>query len=96
MLTNDRELAVEVDGSGPPVVFLHVLGGTSNVFQIQADIVAAHIQAIRIDFAGAGDQFLSDHLDDLGRAGTAGDLGCAVLSVATVGAVVRGRPHRTV
>jgi hypothetical protein len=34
-----------------------------------------------------GDQFLSDHLDDLGRAGTAGDLGCGVLSVATAGAV---------
>jgi pimeloyl-ACP methyl ester carboxylesterase len=54
MLINDRELAVEVDGGGPPVVFLHGLGGTSNVFQIQADIVAAHNQVIRIDFAGAG------------------------------------------
>jgi len=54
MLIKDRELAVEVDGSGPPAVFLHGLGGTSNVFQIQADIVAAHSQVIRIDFAGAG------------------------------------------
>jgi 3-oxoadipate enol-lactonase len=54
MLINDRELAVEVDGSGPPVVFLHGLGGTSNVFQIQADILAAHNHVIRIDFAGAG------------------------------------------
>ena len=54
MLINDRELAVEVDGSGPPVVFLHGIGGTSNVFQIQADILAAHNQVIRPDFAGAG------------------------------------------
>jgi 3-oxoadipate enol-lactonase len=54
MLINDRELAVEVDGSGPPVVFLHGIGGTSNVFQIQAEILAADHQVIRTDFAGAG------------------------------------------
>jgi 3-oxoadipate enol-lactonase len=54
MLINDRELAVEVDGSGPPAVFLHGIGGTSNVFQIQADILAAHHQVIRPGLAGAG------------------------------------------
>jgi len=71
MLIKGRELAVEVDGSGPPVVCLHGLGGTSNVFQIQADALAPHSQVIRLDFAGAGRSPLAglvsieSHADDV-------------------------------
>jgi 3-oxoadipate enol-lactonase len=71
MLIKGRELAVEVDGSGPPVVCLHGLGGTSNVFQIQADALAPHRQVIRLDFAGAGRSPLAglvsieSHADDV-------------------------------
>jgi 3-oxoadipate enol-lactonase len=71
MLIKGSELAVEVDGSGPPVVCLHGLGGTSNVFQIQADALAPHSQVIRLDFAGAGRSPLAgpvsidSHADDV-------------------------------
>jgi pimeloyl-ACP methyl ester carboxylesterase len=47
MLISGRELAVEVDVSGPPTVFLHGLGGTTNVFRIQADILAVHSRTCR-------------------------------------------------
>ena len=71
MLVNGRELAVEVDGGGPPVVCLHGLGGTSNVFQVQADALGPHRQVIRLDFAGAGRSPLAgpvsveSHADDV-------------------------------
>jgi 3-oxoadipate enol-lactonase len=54
MIINNRNLAVEVDGSGPSVLFLHGLGGTSNFYQPQAEALAEHFQVIRIDSAGAG------------------------------------------
>jgi 3-oxoadipate enol-lactonase len=46
-------MAVEVDGTGDPVVFLHGLGGTSNTF---AAVMSAfsRFQTIRIDLPGAG------------------------------------------
>lgn len=44
MIVNDRNLAVEVDGSGPAVLFLHGLGGTSNFYQPQAEALAEHFQ----------------------------------------------------
>ena len=36
MQVNNRQLAIEYAGTGPAVVFLHGIGGTSNVFQVQA------------------------------------------------------------
>jgi len=51
---NGRQLAVESAGTGPAVVFLHGIGGTSNVFQVQADALSPAYQVIRPDFAGAG------------------------------------------
>jgi 3-oxoadipate enol-lactonase len=60
MHVNGRELAVESVGYGPPVLFLHGIGGTSNVFQIQADVLSARYQVIRLDFAGAGRSPVAD------------------------------------
>jgi 3-oxoadipate enol-lactonase len=51
---NGGHLAVENAGAGPAVVFLHGIGGTSNVFQVQADALSSAYQVIRPDFAGAG------------------------------------------
>jgi len=54
MDVNGRQLAVESAGTGPAVVFLHGIGGTSNVYQVQADVLSSDYQVIRLDFAGAG------------------------------------------
>jgi 3-oxoadipate enol-lactonase len=54
MHVNGRYLAVESTGAGPAVVFLHGIGGTSNVYQVQADALSSTYQVIRPDFAGAG------------------------------------------
>lgn len=53
MRVNGRQLAVESAGAGPAVVFLHGIGGTSNVYQVQAEALAPDHQVIRPDFAGA-------------------------------------------
>jgi 3-oxoadipate enol-lactonase len=66
-----RELAVEVNGSGPPVLMVHGLGGTSNFYQVQTEALADRFQVIRVDSAGAGRSPLADnisissHADDL-------------------------------
>jgi 3-oxoadipate enol-lactonase len=54
MQVNGKHLAVESAGTGPAVVFLHGIGGTSNVYQVQADALSSAHQVIRPDFAGAG------------------------------------------
>jgi 3-oxoadipate enol-lactonase len=54
MHVNGRHLAVESAGTGPAVAFLHGIGGTSNVYQVQADALSSAYQVIRPDFAGAG------------------------------------------
>ena len=38
--SSPRELAVEIDGEGPPVLMVHGLGGTSNFYQVQAQALA--------------------------------------------------------
>ena len=53
MHVNGRHLAVESAGTGPAAVFLGI-GGTSNVYQVQADALSSAYQVIRPDFAGAG------------------------------------------
>jgi 3-oxoadipate enol-lactonase len=68
---NGKELAVEIDGEGPAVLFVHGLGGTSTVFQVQADALAERFQVIRPDLSGAGrsptvgDISVDSHADDL-------------------------------
>jgi pimeloyl-ACP methyl ester carboxylesterase len=49
-----KDLAVEIEGSGPPVLMVHGLGGTSNFYQVQAQALADRFQVIRPDSAGAG------------------------------------------
>lgn len=71
MQVNDRELAVEVEGHGPAVLMVHGLGGTSNVYQVQAEALAERFRVIRLDSAGAGRSDVADgisittHADDL-------------------------------
>ncbi|GAA5174459.1 hypothetical protein GCM10023321_78330 [Pseudonocardia eucalypti] len=66
-----KGLAVEVDGQGPAVLFVHGLGGTSNFYQVQADALADRHRVIRVDSAGAGRSPATDgisiesHADDL-------------------------------
>jgi 3-oxoadipate enol-lactonase len=68
---NGRELAVEVEGHGPAVLLVHGLGGTSNVYQVQAEALAERFRVIRVDSAGAGrsdlagDISIASHADDL-------------------------------
>jgi 3-oxoadipate enol-lactonase len=72
MHVNGKRLAIENSGSGRPcVVFLHGIGGTSNVFQLQADALSSTCQVVRPDFAGAGRSPVADgisigsHADDI-------------------------------
>ena len=66
-----KDLAVEIDGAGPPVVMVHGLGGTSNFYQVQAQALAERFQVIRADSAGAGRSpvtgqiSIGSHADDL-------------------------------
>lgn len=46
-------LVAEVEGEGPPVVMVHGLGGTSNVFQPQIEALRSH-RVIRVDLPGSG------------------------------------------
>ena len=67
-----KDLAVEIEGSGLPVLMVHGLGGTSNFYQVQAQALADRFQVIRPDSAGAGRSpvtgqiSIGSHADDLG------------------------------
>lgn len=71
MQINGAELAVEVEGEGPAVLLVHGLGGTSNFYQVQANVLAESHRVIRVDSAGAGRSQVRDgisvtsHADDL-------------------------------
>ncbi|MEE6166710.1 MULTISPECIES: alpha/beta fold hydrolase [unclassified Mycolicibacterium] len=71
MTVTVRNLAVEIDGAGPGVLMIHGLGGTSNIYQVQAEALAEEYAVIRVDLAGAGRSPVSDnitidsHADDL-------------------------------
>jgi len=47
------QVVAEVDGEGFPVIMLHGLGGTSNLFQPQMEALRSY-RAIRIDLPGSG------------------------------------------
>lgn len=49
-----ERLAVEVDGSGPAVVMVHGLGGTSNTFTPQMSVFGGRYRVIRPDLPGSG------------------------------------------
>lgn len=47
-------MAVEIDGEGPDVLFVHGLGGTSNTWQPQHRALAPRYRLIRPDLPGSG------------------------------------------
>ena len=49
-----ERMAVEIDGSGEPLIMVHGLGGGSNVFQPQLRQLAARFRVIRPDLPGSG------------------------------------------
>ncbi|HEY0814990.1 MAG TPA: alpha/beta hydrolase [Pseudonocardia sp.] len=73
MNINGKELAIEIDGpeDAPVVLLVHGLGGTSNFYQVQADVLAERFRVLRVDSAGAGrspvadDISITGHADDL-------------------------------
>ncbi|QJY47523.1 alpha/beta fold hydrolase [Pseudonocardia broussonetiae] len=94
MNVHGTELAVEVDGEGPAVLFVHGLGGTSNFFQVQADALAADHRVIRVDSAGAGRSGLAEgisiesHADDLAAVLDALDVASAAVVGHSMGTLV--------
>lgn len=51
---NGKNLAVERHGDGDPVIMVHGLGGTSNAWGPQADVLAHTYRVIRPDLEGSG------------------------------------------
>ena len=49
-----KRLAVDIEGSGEPVLMIHGLGGTTNVWGVQAQALAKKFTTIRVDLEGAG------------------------------------------
>jgi pimeloyl-ACP methyl ester carboxylesterase len=49
-----QQLAVEVHGNGDPILLVHGLGGTSNVFGPQVGVLSRFFQCIRPDLPGSG------------------------------------------
>ena len=59
MQVNGKDYAVDIDGSGPAVLFVHGLGGTNSFYQPQAEALAERFRVIRPDLEGAGRSPLS-------------------------------------
>jgi 3-oxoadipate enol-lactonase len=68
------KLAFEISGTGDPVLFIHGLGGTANVFGPQAGVLSRFFTCVRYDLPGAG-------LSGLGNAKTIDDLVSSALQV---------------
>jgi pimeloyl-ACP methyl ester carboxylesterase len=49
-----ERMAVEIEGGGDPIVMVHGLGGTSNVFQPLLGAVAGRFRVVRPDLPGSG------------------------------------------
>jgi 3-oxoadipate enol-lactonase len=60
-------LALEITGSGDPLLFIHGLGGTNNVFGPQINVLSRFFTCVRYDLPGAG-------LSSLGNIKTMDDL----------------------
>lgn len=62
MQINGKSLAVDVRGAGPPIIFVHGLGSTYNVWEPQVRALSASHQVIRYDLRGAGRSPLNGEL----------------------------------
>jgi 3-oxoadipate enol-lactonase len=68
-----KQLWVESDGDGPPIVFVHGLGGTATFYEAQALALASEYHVIRFDLEGHGRSPMSQApdiaswADDLGN-----------------------------
>ncbi|WP_298289454.1 alpha/beta hydrolase [Novosphingobium sp.] len=60
-------LAFEISGAGDPVLFIHGLGGTGNVFGPQVGVLSRFFTCVRFDLPGAGQSALGAvrTMDDL-------------------------------
>jgi 3-oxoadipate enol-lactonase len=92
MHVNGRQLAVESTGTGSAVVFLHGIGGTSNVYQVQADALSPGYQVIRPDFVGAG---RSPADGEISIAAHAADIAAVLDALGTGPAVIVGHSMGT-
>ncbi len=77
-------LAVEVEGSGDPVLFVHGLGGTSNSWTPQVLALAGRYRMIRPDLPGSGRTPLSAFGE--GALSIAGLVGCLEKLLGVLGA----------
>lgn len=50
----NKKMAVEKQGSGEPVVLIHGLGGTTNVWGAQVDDLSRRFTVVRVDLEGSG------------------------------------------
>jgi 3-oxoadipate enol-lactonase len=90
--TPPKDLAVEIEGSGPPVLMVHGLGGTTNFYQVQAQALAERFQVIRVDSAGAG---RSPAGGQISIGSHAGDLAALLDQLGVSGAAVIGHSMGT-
>lgn len=47
-------ISYEVAGDGPPIVFVHGLGGTGNVWHAQRTILQKTCKVVTLDLPGSG------------------------------------------
>lgn len=83
------QLAIETQGSGDPVLFIHGLGGTANVFGPQVEALAHQFSCVRFDLPGAGRSSLPGTISMDGFV----DAACEVLRAAGVTAPVHVVGH---
>ena len=94
MNVNGKELAIEIDGpdDAPVVLLVHGLGGTSNFYQPQTDVLAERLRVVRVDSAGAG---RSPVADDISITGHAADLAAVLDALGVASASVVGHSAGT-
>ncbi|KPV77641.1 uncharacterized protein RHOBADRAFT_51468 [Rhodotorula graminis WP1] len=78
-----RPLFVEVAGRGPPLIALHGLGGSTNLFPL-ADDLSSRFTVVRFDFEGAGQSPLDGETTRMDVEGLVEDV-VAVLDYAAPG-----------
>jgi 3-oxoadipate enol-lactonase len=54
MKIRNKKMAVETQGSGEPVILIHGLGGTTNVWGAQVEDLSRRFKVVRVDLEGSG------------------------------------------